>query len=575
MFTTIERFGQYIDKYKLQDAVDDGATVKILYEGKTADSAIDRKHDFDTEVDDLAKDHAESQMRKAENVAKIKEIAKRDGRAFDDLVRELTDEEILNPKSKWGTSGDILEADERIAAIAEDLVDHYIDDILPNGFKAQVVCSSKMSAVKYRKHIDEAVAARLAAEQAKPELPDDTSTMSDEERHKYRDDELCKKIAFLKSVVVVSAEGTNEPATITAQRKHAKEVDAVENFKRGFNYDDPEKANTGITFLIICDMLLTGFDAPIEQVMYIDKKVKSHNLLQTIARVNRVVKGKSRGFIVDYIGLTDHLQEALGIYSADDEKDIEDTLTGITTELPVLEDRYRRLLNLFKDNGVAKIEEFVEQKIGDKAEEFQVLEQAIELMKDIKLRADFEVYLKKFMQSMDIVLPNPAANSYRVPVKRFGYILQRVKERYKDESLSISGAGEKVQKLIDEYLVSLGINPKIPPVELLSPEFAHEMDKHVSPKAKASEMEHAIRKHYKVHLEEDPAFYTKLSEKFTFGQAWRKSIHDSSNGTVAIRPRRTPSLCQIRICGSSWSRSFPPASARWGTALSARASSKT
>jgi type I restriction enzyme R subunit len=114
---------------------------------------------------------------------------------------------------------------------------------------------------------------------------------------------------------------------------------------------------------------------------------------------------------------------------------------------------------------------------------------------------------------MDIVLPGPAANPYKVPVKRFGYILVKVKERYKDDTLSISGAGEKVKKLIDEHLVGLGINPKIPPVELLSPRFIQEIEKNPSPKAKASEMEHAIRKHCKVKFDEDPAFYSKLSEK--------------------------------------------------------------
>jgi len=510
---TAGRFGGYIDKYMLQDAVDDGATVQILYEGKTADAAIDRKHEFDMKVAEHAKDYVTSQLRKAENVATIRSMAKKAKRPFDDLVKELTDREILELKKKWGTTGDILEADERVEAIAADMVDHYIDNILPNGFKAQVVCSSKMAAVKYKKHIDEAVAARLAAEQAKPIWTGDPSAMPEEERDTYRDDEHCKKIAFLQSVVVISAEGTNEPAVITKARKHAKEVDAVANFKRAFNYDKPDKANTGIAFLIVCDMLLTGFDAPVEQVMYIDKKVKNHNLLQTIARVNRVAKGKSRGFIVDYIGLANHLKEALSIYAADEQKDIEGSLEDITVELPVLESRYRRLLHLFSANGVTKIEDFVEQKIGNTTEEFDVLEQAIDLMEDIKFRADFEVYLKKFMQSMDIVLPNAEANKYRVPVKRFGYILVKVKERYKDDSLSISGAGEKVRKLIDEHLVSLGINPKISPVELLSPKFVTEVEKNKSPKAKASEMEHAIRKHCKVHFEEDPALYAKLSEK--------------------------------------------------------------
>jgi len=510
---TVERFGEYIDKYKLQDAVDDGATVQILYEGKTADSAIDHKHEFDTKSDELAKEHVESQMRKDENVEAIKKEARRKERPFDDLVKEHTAEEILKLKKKWGTTGDILEADERVEEIAADLANHYVDNILPNGFKAQVVCSSKMAAVKYKKYIDQALAERLEEEQSKPVWDSDSGTMPEEDRPNHRDDDLCKRISFLKSVVVVSSEGTNEPAVLTQSRKHAKAVDAVANFKRAFNYDDPEKTNTGIGFLIVCDMLLTGFDAPVEQVMYVDKKVKDHNLLQTIARVNRVAKDKKRGYIIDYIGLAKHLKEALSIYGADDQKDLEGTLKDISDEVPILEERYRRLVNLFKDSGVDRIEDFVRQRIGDSAEEFQVLEQAVELMEDLKRREDFEVYLKKFMQSMDIILPQAAANPYKVPCKRFGYILVQVKERYKDDTLNISGAGEKVRKLIDEHLVSLGINPKIPPVELLSPKFITEVEKNQSPKAKASEMEHAIRKHCKVHFGEDPALYKKLSDK--------------------------------------------------------------
>ena len=510
---TTKRFGTYIDKYKLQDAVNDGTTVQILYEGKTADTAVKDKAKFDEKVDELAQKHVTSQMRKAENVQLVKKIAQRDNRQFDDLVKELSDEEVLALKKKWGTTGDIMEAEQRIEAIAADMVQHYVENILPNGFKGQVVCSSKIAAVHYKKFIDKAVTERLAEEQAKPVWIGDPQALLEEERFKYRDDELCKKIAFLKSAVVVSSEGTNERAVITQARKHGQEIDAVENFKRRFDYDKPEKINTGVAFLIVCDMLLTGFDAPIEQVMYIDKNVKDHNLLQTIARVNRVAKGKTRGYIVDYIGLTDHLKEALSIYAADDQKDLHESLNDIASEVPVLESRYRRLVQLFQDQGVAEIEPCVQQKITDPQRIYDILELAIEGMKDLKQRANFEVYLKKFLQSMDIILPNAAANPFKIPAKRFGYLLAKVKDRYKDDTLSISGAGEKVRTLINEHLISLGINPKIKPVELMSPRFIQELEKNQSPKAKASEMEHAIRKHCKVHLEEDPVLYQKLSDK--------------------------------------------------------------
>jgi type I restriction enzyme R subunit len=170
-------------------------------------------------------------------------------------------------------------------------------------------------------------------------------------------------------------------------------------------------------------------------------------------------------------------------------------------------------LNLFINNGVGQIREFVEQTLRKENETQAVLEQAVSLLVDVKLRTTFEVCLNKFLQSLDIVLPNSAATPYRVPVKRFGYIFAKAKERYKDESLDISRAGEKVRKIIDEHLISLGINPKIPPVELLSPSFIHEVQKNTSSKAKASEMEHAIRKHCKVEFNKDPTLYTKLSEK--------------------------------------------------------------
>lgn len=459
---TWERFGGYIDKYKLHDAVDDEATVKILYEGKTADTAINEKHEFDTK--------------------------------FEDLFRELTDEEILLVKKKYGTTGDIFEAEKRIEAIAKDLVKHYIEEILPNGFKAQVVSNSKLAAVRYKKYIDKAVQDYLEQKKAKPK----------------RDEELIRQISFLKSAVVVSSEGTNERAEITMARKHAKEVQAVKNFKKSFDYNKPE---TRLAFLVVCDMLLTGFDAPIEQVMYIDKKVKEHNLLQTIARVNRVHQGKKRGYIVDYIGLSHHLREALSIYLQEDRDDVQGSLEDIRSELPLLDSRYRQLITLFVDHGVQRIENFVTQQIPDIQDEYYVLEQAIELLEDVKLRATFDVYLKKFLQSMDTILPHAYANNYLIQAKRFGYLHAKVRQRYKDESISVAGAGGKIKKLINEHLISLGINPKIPPTELLDPDFMKDTLPHMTAKAKASEMEHAIRKHCKINFETDPAFYQRLSEK--------------------------------------------------------------
>lgn len=464
---TVKRFGEYIDEYKLMDAVHDGATLQILYEGRTSDTALKDKQGFDTK--------------------------------FEDLFRHRTDAEILAIKKKYGATADILEAEKRIEAIATDLVNHYIDNILPDGFKAQVVCHSKLAAVRYQAAIRRALVERIEKEKLKP-TPDQP---------------LIDRISFLKTAVVVSADPTNEPAAVTAARTEARVQNAVANFCKPFAFGDHDKTYTGIAFLIVCDMLLTGFDAPIEQVMYLDKKLREHNLLQAIARVNRVAKGKNRGFVVDYIGVVNHLVEALKVYSAQAPEDLDKGLKGVLTELPILEERYQRLLQHFTGLDVDHIEAFLNGKLATPEEDVQVIHAAVAAMKDIKPRADFEVYLKNFLQSLNLILPNPAGHRYRGPARRLGYLLRMVKERYKDESLNIAGAGAKVKALINEHLIDLGINPKIPPVELLSDDFIAKVSKHAhgNDEAKASEMEHAIRKHCTVHFDEDPAFYKRLSEK--------------------------------------------------------------
>ncbi len=482
---TWKRFGSdaenpYIDTYKLQDAVDDGATLQILYEGRTADTAIYDKHGFDTK--------------------------------FEDLFKERSDQELAAIRRKYGATGDILEAEHRIEEIASDLVKHYIHNILPSGFKAQVVCSSKQAAIHYQTYINKAIEAWVAEELEKTE--------------RDRDDSLLAQVKNLKSAVVISSDGTNEKAVFVAARKASREINAVDNFKKKF---DPERPETGVAFLIVCDMLLTGFDAPIEQVMYIDKKLKEHNLLQTIARVNRTYPNKSVGYVVDYIGLTENLQKALSIYSGEDQADILESFKSIESEVPVLESRYRRLLQLFEEAGISKIEALVTQSLSSDGERYEVTEAAVRALEDIKSRDSFNVYLKKFMQSMDIILPNRLADSFKIPMYQFAHIQAKARERYKDDSINISGAGEKVRKLVNEHLVSLGINPKVPPIELFSPTFIKTVQASRDQRAVASEMEHAIRKHCKVNEGDDPVMYKRFSEKLEqvlkkYNESWEQLV---------------------------------------------------
>lgn len=476
--TTIARFGDYIDTYKLQDAQNDGAVLPIVYIGRKAESAINNKAGFDEK--------------------------------FDAIFLNKTPEEILAIKEKYGTRDDILESEEHIKDVAKDLVKHYIENIMPDGFKAQVVTISKRAALRYKTAIDAALL-DYAAQAEKDGLAA----------------EVLKLMRFLKSAVVVSSDGTNTDADIELARKAAKEMNAVTNFKKRFDLEAPE---TGIAFLVVCDMLLTGFDAPIEQVMYLDKPMREHTLLQAVARVNRTANGKKVGFIVDYIGQTTELREALSIYASDDVDDLLAGLHSMAAEVEKLEGTYSRLLHFFREHKLPQAEDWGLQKLSDE-DEYIVYELMMDVLEDAKQRETFSVLLTLFLQAINTILPDPTAASYLIPAKRFAWLKAQCQERYKDTSMSFGKAGEKIRKLINEHLIGLGVNPKVPPVDLMSPKFmqpkAVEKKEDASDKATASEMAHALRKHITVNMEEDPALFGPLSEKLDnilqqSGKNWAK-----------------------------------------------------
>ena len=133
------------------------------------------------------------------------------------------------------------------------------------------------------------------------------------------------------------------------------------------------------------NMLLTGFDAPVEQVLYLDRKIVAHDLLQAIARVNRTSGQKKCGYVVDYIGVARHLNEALRDY---DGEDIEGALIDISVELPKLLDRRARAVAIFTDRGVTDLQGEVET--------------CVQLLADLKIRADFVNKLRMFYEMLNI-----------------------------------------------------------------------------------------------------------------------------------------------------------------------------
>jgi type I restriction enzyme R subunit len=485
---THERFGGFIDVYKFDKAVADRATVEIKYIGKVSKDKLDDKEVFDAE--------------------------------FEDMFQQRTQAEKEEIQRRYGSFIAYLESKDRIAAIAKDIIEHYYSDILVNGFKAQVVASSIVAAVRYKYELEIAIQNKIAALKALPAGDADA--------------ELLKQLEFLKVAAIVSSSGNNEPGYISKARKEAYDMNAVENFKLDFNLDKPE---TGIGIICVCDRLLTGFDAPIEQVMYLDKSLREHDLFQAIARVNRTKKGKSYGLVVDYFGVTKHLAEALEIY-ADNKKDVKSLnefanyFRDINKEIPILEARYKRLVDLFGDNGLKEIDYFLQQEFTDSAKEFEFAEECIEKAKKIKFRAELLTYAKSFFDSLDLLFNVQAGTEYWIPAKRLGYLLWRIKNRYKDDTMDLKWASDKVRKLIDRHLLSLGIDTKVQQVSILSEEFKTEVDYlNKTPKSKASEMEHAIRWHIKVNMDKDPTLYKRFKDRLetilnAYKENWEEIVRE-------------------------------------------------
>jgi type I restriction enzyme R subunit len=478
---THEIFGEFIDRYTIKESEADGATVPILYEGRTAEGAVSDGRDLD--------------------------------QLFEDMFDDRPEEELEAIKRKYATKAAILEAPKLVNAKAQDMLWHYVEHILPNGLKAQVVAFSRRAAVVYQEAFetarDELVGDVLKLDET-TRLLDDVA-LEDKPRklratvRAWRHLDLVKKLEF---AAVISPENNDPPEWKTWTDGALIEA-RIARFKRPFLHDDPEKADP-LAFLIVKSMLLTGFDAPIEGVMYLDRPIREAELLQAIARVNRTGHGKTAGIVVDYFGVARHLKEALSAYS---DEDIQGALQSLADEIPKLRDRHQRVLAIFTSRDV---------------DPHHDIEEAIHLLKDEKLRAVFAVSLKQFLATLDLVLPRPEALPFVNDAALFGEIYTRAQKLYREGLPPLGKAvGRKVQRLIDEHVLSLGIDPKIPPIAITDATFAGHVEKQVSPRAKASEMEHAARHHIKKKLDEDPVHYQKLSERLNeiiakFGDDWEQ-----------------------------------------------------
>jgi type I restriction enzyme R subunit len=500
-------FGPFIDRYTLRQSEADGATVPILYEGRTSDNAVTDERGLDA--------------------------------LFEDMFKERSKEELAAIQAKYATKGNVLEAEKMIAAKARDMLWHYVTTVLPNGGKAQVVAVSRLAAIRYEAAFRAAQSELLSlidALDAADRLAD-IAEIADWPRERqvarlalsYR-----AVIADLAFAVVISGSHNDDPAWkewSDSQKKNAR----IERFKKPLFHDDPTKQDR-LAFLCVKSMLLTGFDAPVEQVMYLDRMIQGAELLQAIARVNRTHQDKRCGLVVDYYGVGRHLKQALAEYAGDDAGDTTGAMEPWKDELPKLADRHHRAMRFFKDRGIA------DPSLG--------YADCVDLLADMKLRAEFGVLLRQFLESLDIVLPRPEGLPYVRDAKVLGFINKAAANLYRDDQLNIAGLGNKVRALIDEYIEARDVTVKVPPISITDEDFDRAIEGHVSDRAKASEMEHAARHHIKQHFEEDPSYYKSLSERLEgilkeFEANWAELLKALQGVVQDIRDGRKPIPCGL------------------------------
>lgn len=465
---THEIFGEFIDRYTIKEAEADGAVVPVLYEGRTARGAI-------------------------------KDGASLDG-LFEDLFRQHTPDELEAIKQKYATKGHIFDAPALIADKARDILRHYVTNILPNGYKAQVVAYSRLAAIRYygefKKACDELLAQAQALSAQDKGLDDEAlcqrppQVQAAVQAWRFRE-----ALARIEFAPIISGSNNDDPGW-KAWTDGAVHEPLIKRFKKPLFHANPAKTDP-LAFLVVKSMLLTGFDAPIEGVMYLDRPIREAELLQAIARVNRTGFGKRCGIVVDYYGVAQHLKEALAAYA---NEDIEGALASLKDEVPALRDRHLRVVDLFRLRGI--------ESLAD-------AEACVDALGSERLRAEFAVKLKAFLASLDTVLPRPEGLPYSADAKQLAYIYARARNRYKDTPVLGKDVGAKVRKLIDDHVISLGIDPKIPPIQLTDAEFDTHIARAANDRAKASEMEHAIRSHIRKHTDEDPVLYRKLSERLS------------------------------------------------------------
>lgn len=444
---TEEVFGDYIDRYTMREAIDDGVTLEIVYEGRTHTAEVSDRDAMDVH--------------------------------FEDVFSEYNLQERLQILG-YGTRNAYLEAEPTIAAKARDMVWHYLTHVFPNGYKAQVVATSREAAVRYKAQINAALG------EAIDELEKSNLNGLD-----------LDQLRRLETDVIISGDHNDLPE-LKAYSDRSKHEESIGRFKLSFG-SDQDGRNGDVGILIVNNMLLTGFDAPIEQVMYLDKVIVEHNLLQAIARVNRVAgESKDKGFVVDYVGVGHHLKQALNNYDEREQAEVISALRSPADELRELSESHAAVLAFLASHGLTDLADH---------------DAFFDVFYDEELRFGFVEVFRALTRAMNVVFPSRHALDYIADYQALAEINALAGKHFRDARLSMKGIPPKLRAITDRHLESKGIDVKVAPISILDEDFERDVaSPRKRPKARAAEVEHAIRHHLEVELDDDPDLQASFAE---------------------------------------------------------------
>ena len=443
---TMARFGRLIHKYTIRDGVEDGAIVPLIYEGRFVEQKVDE-----------------------ENIDLW----------FKQTTRRLTEAQREDLRRKWSSIRRLTSTDARIKRIALDISEHFIEGYKDTGFKAMLATNYKRDAIRYLECFEQFGDLNCAVVISPPDM---------------------------REGVDDADEGADD-LVVSFWNKMMQQYGDADRYEEAIKnrFCDGE-----IDILIVCSKLLTGFDAPLCQVLYIDKELKEHGLLQAIARTNRLHEGKDYGLIVDYRGLIEKLDTAMDMYSGAglenfDGGDLKGVVVDVMSAIGNLRSAYTQLVELFAPVGSISDAEAVEVFLADD-----------------KMRQDFYTLLCAFGRALHLVLNAEQAynalskeerQKYQDTFIFFSKVRRSVKLQYCD-AIDNAEYEPLMQNLLDTHLSVARLKKITSPIDILNKDdFEKELEELGSLRSKADAIASRMTRSISEKRDENPAYYDSFSKR--------------------------------------------------------------